>query len=148
MSEQISRSLTFDPITKVFTEASCMVSEIEVPNVLTTKIIEVYPTKEKSLQRFKSNDIRSIVSFKVKYIPLNNDAGKKLFSEAKKIIDSVLTKDYIPAESVINVFRNGELEETTVINDCIPKTCEIDFSIHNYISIVFEICGIMQPSYL
>ena len=125
-----------------------MVSEIEVPNVLTTKVIEVYPTKEKSLQRFKGSDLKSIVSFRVKYIPLNNDTGKKLFSESKKIIDSVLTKEYTPAEAVINVFRNGELEDTTVINDCIPKTCEIDFSIHNYISISFEIWGIMQPSYL
>lgn len=143
MTEQISRSLTFDPITKIFTESSCMVKEIGVPNILNTRIINVFPTAEKSLLKFKGTDIKSVVSFRVKYIPLKNDTGKKLFAEAKKIIDSVLKKDYKPAEAVINIFRNDELEETITINDCIPKICEIDLKIHEQASILFEIWGVM-----
>ena len=143
MAEQISRSLTFDPITKIFTEASCMVSDIEIPNILRTTVIGVYPTSQRSMQRFKGNDVRPIVSFKVKYIPLNNAEGKKLLFESKKIIESVLSKDYKPSEAVINVFRNGTLEETTTINDCVTKKCEIDLVIHDYIRITFEIQGVM-----
>ncbi len=121
MTGQISRSLIFDPITKIFTESACMVKEITIPNIIRTKIIDVYPTSEKSAQKFKGVDIKAIVSYTATYIPLKNDTGKKLFAESKKIIDSVLAKDYKPSESVINVSRNGEIEETITVNDCIPK---------------------------
>ena len=76
MAEQRSRSLTYDPITSKFTEAACMTSEIEVPEIKRSQTVSVFVTKDKAKQNFRTNERREIVTFKVTYVPMNNDAGK------------------------------------------------------------------------
>jgi hypothetical protein len=147
MAEQRSRSLTYDPITKVFTEAACMVSEIDIPEITRNVTVPVFVTKEKSAQFFRVTERKEIINFKVKFVPMNNDAGKKLLSETKKIVDTVLTKDFKPEVATINTFRNGELEKTITINDAFVKKGIIELDKGDYLHIVFEIEGLLAADY-
>ena len=147
MAEQRSRSLTYDPITKVFTEAACMVSEIDIPEITRNVTVPVFVTKEKSAQFFRVTERKEIINFKVKFVPMNNDAGKKLLSETKKIVDTVLTKDFKPEVATINTFRNGELEKTITINDAFVKKGCIELDKGDYLHIVFEIEGLLAADY-
>ena len=87
------------------------------------------------------------MTFKVTYVPMNNDAGKKLLPEVKNIVDSVLTKDFTPTVATINTFRNGELEKTVTINDCIVKSGRIELDKDDFIHIIFEISGVLAAEY-
>ena len=78
---------------------------------------------------------------------MNNDAGKKLLSETKKIVDTVLTKDFKPEVATINTFRNGELEKTITINDAFVKKGMIELDKGDYLHIVFEIEGLLAADY-
>jgi len=148
MAEQRSRSLTYDPITSKFTEAACMTSEIEVPEIKRSQIVPVFVTKDKAKQNFRTNERREIVTFKVTYIPMNNDAGKKLLPEVKNIVDSVLdNKKFTPTVATINTFRNGELEKTVTVNDCIVKSGRIELDKDDFIHIIFEISGVLAAEY-
>lgn len=147
MADQRSRSLTYDPITKVFTEAACMVSEIDIPEITRNVTVPVFVTKEKSAQFFRVTERKEIINFKVKFVPMNNDAGKKLLSETKKIVDTVLTKDFKPEVATINTFRNGELEKTITINDAFVKKGCIELDKGDYLHIVFEIEGLLAADY-
>lgn len=147
MAEQRSRSLTYDPITSKFTEAACMTSEIEVPEIKRSQTVSVFVTKDKAKQNFRTNERREIVTFKVTYIPMNNDAGKKLLGEVKGIVDSVLTKDFTPTVATINTFRNEKLEKTVTVNDCIVKSGRIELDKDDFIHIIFEISGILAAEY-
>ena len=147
MAEQRSRSLTYDPITKVFTEAACMVTEIDIPEITRNVTVPVFLTKEKSAQFFRVTERKEIINFKVKFVPMNNDAGKKLLSETKKIVDTVLTKDFKPEVATINTFRNGELEKTITINDAFVKKGMIELDKGDYLHIVFEIEGLLAADY-
>ena len=147
MAEQRSRSLTYDPITKVFTEAACMVSEIDIPEITRNVTIPVFLTKEKSAQFFRVTERKEIINFKVKFVPMNNAEGKKLLSESKKIVDTVLTKEFKPAVATINTFRNGELEKTITINDAFVKRSMIELDKGDYLHIVFEIEGLLASDY-
>ena len=60
MAEQRSRSLTYDPITSKFTEAACMTSEIEVPEIKRSQTVSVFVTKDKAKQNFRTNERRNI----------------------------------------------------------------------------------------
>jgi len=147
MAEQRSRSLTYDPITKVFTEAACMVSEIDIPEITRNVTIPVFLTKEKSAQFFRVTERKEIINFKVKFVPMNNAEGKKLLSESKKIVDTVLTKEFKPSVATINTFRNGELEKTITINDAFVKRSMIELDKGDYLHIVFEIEGLLASDY-
>jgi len=147
MAEQRSRSLTYDPITKVFTETACMVSEIDIPEITRNITVPVFVTKEKSAQFFRVTERKEIINFKVKFVPMNNSAGKKLLSETKKIVDTVLTKDFKPEVATINTFRNGELEKTITINDAFVKKGCIELDKGDYLHIVFEIEGLLASDY-
>jgi len=147
MAEQRSRSLNYDPLTKVFTEAACMVSEIDIPEMSRNVTIPVFVTKEKSAQFFRVTERKEIINFKVKFVPMNNSEGKKLLVETKKIIDSVLTKDFKPEVATINTFRNGELEKTITVNDAFVKKGAIELVKDDFLHIVFEIEGLLASEY-
>ena len=147
MAEQRSRSLTYDPITKIFTDKACMVSEIDIPEITRNVTIPVFVTKEKSAQFFRVTERKEIINFKVKYTPMNNSSGKKLLTEAKKIVDDVLKKDFKPAVATINTFRNGEIEKTTTINDAFVKKGYIELDKDDYVHIIFEIEGLLSEKY-
>lgn len=143
MAEVTYKSLTYDPITSKFTDTACMVVDIDIPNITEGKVNEVFLTKEKAHLNYYMNDKEEIVTFKVTYIPMNNDAGKKLLTEVKAIVDSVLTKDFTPAVATINSFLNDDVVETVTINDCIVKSGSIELDKDDFIHIIFEISGIL-----
>lgn len=147
MPEQRSRSLTYDPITSKFTEAACMTAEIEVPEMTRSQVVPVFITKDKAVQNFRTNERRESITFKVTYIPMNNDAGKQLLPEVKSIVDSVLGSGFAPSVATINTFRNGELEKTITINDCIVKSGRIELDKDDFIHIIFEISGLLAADY-
>ena len=93
---QRSCFIQFKPLSDTFNETSCMVANIEVPEITRTEVVEVFRTNDKAPQKFRTQDHKNIVNFRVTYVPLNNDAGKALIPETKKIIDSVLTSSYTP----------------------------------------------------
>lgn len=147
MTEQRSRSLEFEPITKIFTETSCMLSSVDVPDISRNKSVSVFMTKEKTPQNFRTTERSEVVTFIAVFIPMNNDAGKKLLSQAKNIVESVLTKDFTPSVATINTFRNGELEKTVTINDCVVKRAGIYINKDDFVRIQFEITGILASDY-
>ena len=147
MAEQRSRSLTYDPITSKFTEAACMVSDLEIPDITRTQIVKVFLTKDKASQNFRTTERKEIITFKVKYIPMNNAAGKALLTQVKAIVDSVLTSGFQPSVATINTLRNGEIEKTIVVNDCIIKSGSIELDKDDFLHIVFEISGILAADY-
>lgn len=147
MPKQRSRSFTYEIITSKFTETSCMLADIEVPEITRSQVIPVFITNNKTSQNFRTNERNEIVTFKVTYIPMNNDSGKKLLPEVKKIVDSVLKNDFTPSVATINTFRNGELEKTTTVNDCIVKSGRIELDKDDFIRIIFELSGILYEEY-
>ena len=78
---------------------------------------------------------------------MNNAAGKALLPQVKEIVDSVLTSDFQPSVATINTLRNGEIEKTVVINDCIIKSGSIELDKDDFLHIVFEISGILAADY-
>jgi hypothetical protein len=124
-----------------------MLADIEVPEITRSQVIPVFITNNKTSQNFRTNERNEIVTFKVTYIPMNNDSGKKLLPEVKKIVDSVLKNDFTPSVATINTFRNGDLEKTTTVNDCIVKSGRIELDKDDFIRIIFELSGILYEEY-
>lgn len=144
---QRSCYIQLKPLSDFFNETSCGVEYIEVPDITRTEIVEVFRTNDKAPQKFRTQNHNGIVTFRVIYVPHNNDAGKALVPKAKSIIDSVLTKDYIPSPAVITLLRNGEEEKTITINDCIIRKANVQIDIKDYIHIIFEVSGIYAGEY-
>lgn len=144
---QRSCYLQLKPLSDVFNETSCSVENIEVPEITRTEVIEVFRTNDKAPQKFRTQDHRDIVTFRITYNPYNNDAGKALIPAAKKIVDSVLTADYTPSVAVITLLRNNEEERTITINDCIITKASVIIDIKDYIHIIFEISGLYAGEY-
>jgi hypothetical protein len=144
---QRSCYLQLKPLSDVFNEKSCSVENIEVPEITRTEVIEVFRTNDKAPQKFRTQDHRDIVTFRITYNPYNNDAGKALIPAAKKIVDSVLTADYTPSVAVITLLRNNEEERTITINDCIITKASVIIDIKDYIHIIFEISGLYAGEY-
>ena len=124
-----------------------MTAEIEVPEITRSQIVPVFITKDKAVQNFRTNERRENITFKVTYIPMNNDAGKKLLPEVKSIVDSVLGSAFTPSVATINTFRNGVLEKTVTVNDCIVKSGRIELDKDDFIHIIFEISGLLAADY-
>ena len=144
---QRSCFIQLKPLSDTFNEKSCMVANIEVPEITRTEIVEVFRTNDKAPQKFRTQDHKNIVTFKVTYVPLNNDAGRALIPATKEIIDSVLTSNYTPSVAVITLMRNGEEEKTVTLNDCIIRKGSIEIDIKDYIHIIFEVSGIYAGEY-
>ena len=144
---QRSCYLQLKPLSDVFNEKSCSVENIEVPEITRTEVIEVFRTNDKAPQKFRTQDHRDIVTFRITYNPYNNDAGKALIPAAKSIVDSVLTADYTPSVAVITLLRNNEEERTITINDCIITKASVIIDIKDYIHIIFEISGLYAGEY-
>ena len=141
MANVTYKSLSYDPITSKFTDTACMVVDIDIPNITEGKVNEVFITKEKAHLNYYMNDKEEIVTFKIVYIPMNNDAGKKLLTEVKSIVDSVLTQNFKPSVATINSFLNDDIVDTVIINDCIVKSGSIELDKDDFIHIIFEISG-------
>lgn len=121
----IYKALRYAPITDKFNDKSCLIKNIEIPNINVSEITEVRIKNENSPLNYINNNKDEVVKFKVSYIPLNNSSGIKLFSEALKIISSVKKKDFAISPAVIQTFSNGQDLETITVNDCFPKTASI-----------------------
>ena len=146
-TDQRSTTFVYDPITKIFNEKSCMVSEIDIPVITRNVCIPVFVTKEKSVQNYRVPERKEIVNFKVKFVPLNNADGKKLLIQAKNIVDEVLTDKFKPQVAVINMLRNDKIESTVTINDAITQKCSIELDKSDYLHIVFELQGVLSENY-
>lgn len=135
MAEGGQRScyLQLKPLSDIFNETSCSVESIEVPDITRTEIVEVFRTNDKAPQKFRTQNHKNIVTFRVTYNPYNNDAGEALIPATKNIVDSVLTTGYTPSVAVITLLRNEEVEKTITINDCIIKRGIVQIDIKDYI---------------
>ena len=127
----IYKSLTYEPITKVFNENSCLIKDIEIPNIDVTEITSIRIKNENTSINYINNNKIETVNFNVFYIPKNNQEGIKLFAEAKKIVESVKNKDFEGSPAVINTFSNSQALDTITVNDCIPKTVTIQLNKNN-----------------
>ena len=148
----IYKSLTYKPITDIFNEKSCLIRDVEVPNISVSEITEVRIRNEHTPVNYINNNKNEIVNFKVEYIPLNNTNGTKLFAEAKKIIESVKGDNFTCEPGVIHIYSNGQALETININDCFPKTVhyKIEKNKNNDFScivIVFGLVGLLSREF-
>ncbi len=147
MPEQRSRTLSFDTLGDKFTETSCTLADIKLPEIKRSHVVPVFLTSAKSAQKFHTTERKEIADFSVTYIPHDNSDGRALLPHVKEVVDSVLTKDYKPAVATINLLRNGEIEKTITINDCIVKGGEILLDKDDYIRITFDLQGLLSADY-
>lgn len=144
-SGQRSRTIDYKPLSD-FNAKSCMVYTIDVPDISTTEVVPIFNTNNKTMQYFHTTERREAVFFKVCYTPFNNSNGKKLLTNVKKLVDSVLTKKFKPETATINVMRNGKIEKTIVINDTIIVDGRIIIDLHDFVRIEFTLSGILANS--
>lgn len=147
MPEQRSRTISFDTLGDKFTETSCTIADISLPDIKRSHIVPVYLTNAKAPQKFHTTERREIADFSITYIPHDNADGRALLPHVKEVVDSVLTKDYKPAVATINLLRNGEPEKTITINDCIVKGGEILVDKGAFIRIIFYLQGLLSSDY-
>lgn len=141
------RTISYATLDDKFTDQTCTVANIDLPDLQRSKIYGVHLTQEKAPQYFHTAERKEIVKFSVTYIPLDNDQGKALLPYVKEVISSVLQNNYQPQPATINLIRNGEIEETVTINDCIISRGEILLDKGNYIRIKFDIQGLISKDY-
>jgi hypothetical protein len=144
-SGQRFRTIDYKPLSD-FNSGSCMVYTIDVPDVAATDIVPVFNTKSKTMQYFHTTEKKEAVSFKVCYTPFNNANGKKLLTNVKKLVDSVLTKNFKSETATINILRNGVIERTIAVNDTVIVDGRILIDLHDFVRIEFTLCGILADS--
>ena len=144
-SGQRSRTIDYKPLAD-FNSGSCMVYTIDIPDVQNTDIVPVFNTKSKTMQYFHTTEKREIVTFKVCYTPFKNSNGKKLLTSVKKIVDSVLTKNFKPEPVTINILRNGNIERTIRVDDTVVVEGKIIVDLHDFVRIEFTLSGILADS--
>ena len=144
-SGQRSKTIDYKPLSD-FSDKSCMVYSIDVPDIQTSEVVPVFNTNSKTPHHFHTTERKEVVIFKVTYTPLNNANGKKLLTQVKPLVDSVLTKKFDPAVATINLLRNGKIERTVRIDDTVIVDGEISFDLHDFVRISFTLSGILADS--
>ena len=144
-SGQRSRTINYKPLDD-FNSGSCMVYTIDIPDVQSTDVVPVFNTKNKTMQYFHTTEKKEAVSFKVCYTPFNNAKGKKLLTSVRKIVDSVLIKNFKPEPATINILRNGNIERTIRVDDTVVVDGTINVDLHDFVRIEFTLSGILADS--
>lgn len=144
-SGQRSRTIDYKPLSD-FNAGSCMVYTIDIPDIQSTDVVPVFNTKSKTMQYFHTTERKEAVAFKVCYTPFNNSNGKKLLTQVKKLVDSVLTKNFKPETATINILRNGKIERTIRVDDTIIVEGAVIIDLHDFVRIEFTLSGILANS--
>lgn len=144
-SGQRSKTIDYKPLSD-FSDKSCMVYSIDIPDIQTSEIIPVFNTNSKTPQYFHTTERKEVVKFRVTYAPFNNANGKKLLTQVKTLVDSVLTKKFDPAVATINLLRNGKIERTIRVDDTIIVDGEIFIDLLDFVRISFTLSGILADS--
>jgi hypothetical protein len=67
-------------------------------------------------------------------------------ANVKKLVDSVLTKNFKSETATINILRNGVIERTIAVNDTVIVDGRIIIDLHDFVRIEFTLCGILADS--
>ena len=139
-----NRSLHYPPL-KDFNTKSCSVVNIEMPDFDTALVHEVRFTHEKASYRYHAKEPKQIVQFKAVYMPLDNDAGRKLIPQAKELVEEVLKDDY--ESETATIIQKGKGGDKPVvekrIDECVITGTDIAIDVGDYVRITFHLEGIM-----
>lgn len=144
-SGQRSKTIDYKPLSD-FSDKSCMVYSIDIPDIQTSEIVPVFNTNSKTPQFFHTTEKKEIVIFKVTYTPFNNANGKKLLTQVKNLVDSFLEGKSDPAVATINLLRNGKIERTIRVDDTIIVDGEISIDLLDFVRVSFTLSGILADS--
>ena len=147
MASQRYRTFSYAPLDAKFTDTSCTVTDVELPEISRSYIANVYLAQENAPQYFHTTERKEIVDFKVTYIPHDIPAGRELLPFVKQIVEEVLQNKFVPAVATIQLLRNGTVDEEVQINDCVITKGEILIDVQEYIKIKFHLQGLLTKDY-
>lgn len=90
MSNQRFRTIDYGPLKEKFTNTSCFVDHIDLPEIRRSYVADIYLRQEKAPQYYHTTERKEIVKFTVTYIPEDNSEGKGLIPYAKQVVEDVL----------------------------------------------------------
>lgn len=139
-----NRQFSYPPLDKHFTPQNASLYYIEMGDTAASVLHPIKYTHNDATFTYLGTDPQQIMSFKVVYMPKDNDAGVKLITVVKSLVKEVLGDGYDAATAIITQTgkdRSKRLTQKT-IDECIITGAEIEIDVNDYLRITFYLQGI------